>query len=133
MKNRATVLWIAIVVCLLWSQATLAQSVTVSSLKELLPFLERDRVKLKMKPGTYTVTGKSVEAGEFGVQGFQERSKTIFLITGSNSSYDFTGVTIQIETSVCQSLGKNQVRILQIQGNRNLVKNLDAHRCGIRR
>ena len=101
-----------------------AKPVTVNSLKDLLPYLQQDNVDLKMKPGTYTVTGAAAKAGEFGVPGFQEGTRVVFLITGSNSSYDFTGVTIKIETSVCQSLGKNQIRILQIQGNRNLVKNL---------
>ena len=108
----------------LWSGLVFAESVTVTSLQELLPYLQRDNVDLKMKPGTYTVTGKATKAGRFGVPSFQEDAKTVFLITGSNSSYDFTGVTIKIETSVCQSLGKNKVHILQIQGNRNLVKNL---------
>ena len=77
-----------------------------------------------MKPGIYTVTGKATKAGKFGVECFHEETKAIFLITGSNNSYDFTGVTIQIETSVCKSLGKNDVYVLMIQGNRNLVKNL---------
>ena len=124
MNNRSTAFWIAMAACVLWSEMVLAKPVTVSSLKELLPYLSQNRVKLTMKPGTYTVTGKATKAGEFGVQSFQEDSRTIFLITGSNSSYDFTGVTIQIETSVCQSLGKNKIHILQILGNRNLVKNL---------
>ena len=124
MNIRSTVSWIVIAVCLLWSEVAFAKLVTVSSLKELLPYLEKDRVNLKMTPGIYTVTGKATKAGEFGVQAFQSDSRTIFLITGSNSSYDFTGVTIQIETSVCQSLGKNKIHVLQIQGNRNLVKNL---------
>ena len=83
-----------------------------------------------MKPGIYTVTGEATKAGEFGVQSFQEGNKAIFLITGSNSTYDFTGVTIQIETSVFQSLGKIDVHILQIQGNRNLVKNLRLTNVG---
>ena len=124
MINQSTVLWVVMAMCLLWSEVVFSQRVTVSSLKELLPYLQKDRVDLKMKPGTYTVTGEATKAGEFGIQGYQEGTKTVFLITGSNSSYDFTDVTIQIETSVCQSLGKNKIHILQIQGNRNLVKNL---------
>ena len=124
MKNRSTVFWYAIALCLMCSKIVFAETVTVSSLKELLPFLSKDRVNVTMKPGTYTVTGEATKAGEFGVQGFLEATKTIFLITGSNSSYDFTNVTIQIETSVCQSLGNNTIHILQIQGNRNTVKNL---------
>ena len=124
MFNRLTMFWIAIVACLLCPQMGFAEKVTVSSLKELLPYLAKDKVDLKMKPGIYTVTGAATKAGDFGVQGFQEGTKTVFLFAGSNSSYDFSGVTIQIETSVCQSLGKNQIRLLQIQGNRNVVKNL---------
>ena len=130
MKNRSTVFWYAIALCLMCSKIVFAETVTVSSLKELLPFLSKDRVNVTMKPGTYTVTGEATKAGEFGVQGFLEATKTIFLITGSNSSYDFTNVTIQIETSVSQSLGKNSVYILQIQGNRNLVKNLTLTNVG---
>ena len=117
-------LWLAFAACLVWSEMAIAKTVTVSSLEELLPYLQQDRVKLTMTPGTYTVTGKDAKAGKFGVQAFQEGTKSIFLITGSDSSYDFTGVTILVETSVCQSLGKNDIRVVQIQGNRNLVKNL---------
>ena len=124
MNNRHTILWTVIAVCLLWPEVASAKQVVVSSLKELLPYLQQDRADIKMAPGLYTVTGEATKAGEFGVQGFQEGTKSIFLFTGSNSSYDFTDVTIQVETSVCQSLGKNQIRLLQIQGNRNLIKNL---------
>ena len=130
MNHRSTVLWVAMAVCLLWSEMAFAKQVTVSSLKELLPYLTQNKVKLKMEPGTYRVTGDATKAGEFGVQGFQEGTKTIFLITGSNNTYDFTGVTIEIETSVSQSLEKNSVFILQIQGNRNLVKNLTLTNVG---
>ena len=124
MKKRWMLLSVVITLSLLLPEVCFAKTVTVSTLKELLVYLEKDRVDLKMKPGVYVVTGAAAKAGEFGVQGFQADTKTIFLITGSNSTYDFTGVTIQIETSVCQSLGKNKIHILQIQGNRNLVKNL---------
>ena len=72
MNNRLTVLLIAISVCLPCSGTALAKPVTVSSLEGLLPYLRQDRVRLTMKPGTYTVTGKATKAGEFGVQSFQE-------------------------------------------------------------
>ena len=124
MNNRHTILWTVIAVCLLWPEVASAKQVIVSSLKELLPYLQQNKVDVKMEPGIYKVTGEACKAGEFGVVTFQEDSKAVFLITGSNSSYDFTGVTIEIETSVCQSLGKYKIHILQTQGNRNLIKNL---------
>ena len=117
----------------LWSGVVFAESVTVTSLQELLPYLQRDKVDLKMKPGTYTVTGKATKAGKFGVPSFQEDAKAVFLITGSNSSYDFTGVTIKIETSVCQSLGKNKVSHPPDSRQSQFSQKPDAHRCRVRR
>ena len=101
-----------------------AEPVTVNSLEALLPYLAQDKVEVKLAPGTYTVSAQDAAGGKFGVQGFQDKTKTIFLFEGSNSTYDFTGVTINVETKVYSSLGRSDVYIIQVQGNKNVIKNL---------
>ena len=86
---------------------------------------------VRLAPGTYTITARDAKAGKWGVHGFEkDRCISIFLFEGSGSTYDFTGVTINVETKVYSSLGKFDVRILQIQGNHNVIKNLSLHDVG---
>lgn len=97
----------------------------VNSLKELMPYLEKDSVEVKLTPGTYYITADDVAKGLYK-QELKIKSKThiLLLFKGNYSTYDFTGVTINIETKVHQSYGKNQVHELQIIGNHNVLKNL---------
>ena len=99
--------------------------ITVNSLSELLPYLDENNVNVKLAPGTYAITVEDVVNGLYP-QELELKSKThiLLLFKGNNSTYDFTGVTINIETKVLQSYGENQVHELQIIGNHNVLKNL---------
>lgn len=89
---------------------------TVNSLTALLPYLDDDNANVKVAPGTYTITANDINQGNFG--------NPLFYFEGSNSTYDFTGVTINIETAVFKSFGKVDVKEIQIVGNNNVLKNL---------
>ena len=99
--------------------------ITVNSLSELQPYLDENDVNVKLAPGTYAITVEDVVNGLY-TEELNLKSKThiLLLFKGNNSTYDFTGVTINIETKVLQSYGENQVHELQIIGNHNVLKNL---------
>ncbi|MEI6891545.1 MAG: carbohydrate-binding protein [Pontiella sp.] len=112
------------------STSTLANPVLVDSLENLLPYLKQDDVQVVMKPGTYRITGAEAKAGKFGSDTFQDWCKTLLLFEGSGSTYDFTGVTLEVETSVFQSLGKYDIFEVQIVGNHTVIKNLTIEDIG---
>ncbi|MEI6892224.1 MAG: carbohydrate-binding domain-containing protein [Pontiella sp.] len=91
-----------------------AKTITVSSLPELLPYLEQNRVDIKVTPGIYTITAADMAKGTFGTPRFEFK--------GNNSTYDFTGVTINIAADVyTENYGMSHIQIL---GNDNVLKNL---------
>ena len=51
MDSQSIVRWMAIAMCMLWSEMALAKPVTVSSLSELLPYLGQDKVELNDEAG----------------------------------------------------------------------------------
>lgn len=97
---------------------------TVKSIQELLPYLKKDNVEVAVAPGTYTITSDDVKKGLIGAATFEERAMALLDFSGSNSKYDFTGVTLNIETSVFKAFGKKRVTEILITGNNNVLKNL---------
>lgn len=113
-------------VILLLSVTTYAQ-VTVNSLSELMPYLDDDNTNVKLTPGTYWITEDDAKNGlyEAGTDIVGRLSKSLLLFAGNNSTYDFTDVTINIETKVFQAYGSNyQVYETHTIGNNNVIKNL---------
>ncbi|MGQ1786084.1 MULTISPECIES: hypothetical protein [unclassified Saccharicrinis] len=101
-----------------------AFSRTVNSLKELLPYLDDDHVNVVLKPGTYSITTEDIKGGTYGTSDCEDRAKILLLFSGSNSTYDFTGVTLNIETAVFNCFGKYRVHEVVVTGNNNVLKNL---------
>ncbi|MDF7823645.1 discoidin domain-containing protein [Pontiellaceae bacterium B12227] len=87
--------------------------VSVNTPEELLPYLNQDNVHAALAPGTYTIDASDVQ-NTFGTPRFEFR--------GSNSTYDFTDVTINFAADIYTSdLSMNHI---QIFGNDNVLKNL---------
>lgn len=98
----------------------------VSSLEELLPYLDKDEVHVKLKPGSYSITAREVEEGKYTSETViaGRDCKVLLLFEGNNSTYDFTDVTLNVETAVFKSFGNHKVYEIQIIGNHNILKNL---------
>lgn len=91
--------------------------VQVNSLEELMPYLDDDDVHVVVKPGKYMITAEDVKK-TFG----RKKGATKFVFSGNNSTYDFTGVTINIAQDVYdQEWGMDHIRVL---GNENVLMNL---------
>ncbi|MGQ1909156.1 hypothetical protein ACT3CE_05155 [Marinifilum sp. RC60d5] len=99
-------------------------SVKVNSLIDLLPYLKQDNVDVKLAPGIYGITTDDIAKGTFGTTDFEDRAKILLQFSGNNSTYDFTGVTLTIETGVFKCFGKYRVHELVVTGSNNVLKNL---------
>ena len=99
----------------------------VKSLAELQPYLDDDKVHVKLAPGEYTVTADDIRNGVYGKamnQANFDEFYAIFPFLGSDSTYDFTGVTIKVKTGALKAAGGVDFREIYIQGNNNVLKNL---------
>lgn len=110
--------------CLALSTFQVAASERVNSLVELLPYLDDDNASVVMAPGTYSITPDDIAKGTFGTTDFEDRAKILLQFSGNNSTYDFTGVTLTIETGVFNCFGNYRVHELVVTGSNNVLKNL---------
>ncbi len=105
--------------------STLIAQIKVNSLQELIPYLNKNNMDIKLSPGTYNITAEDVKKGIYPKESNVGKiCKVLLLFEGNNNTYDFTGVTINVETAVFQSYGKVRVNEIQIIGNNNVLKNL---------
>ncbi len=98
--------------------------VEVNSLKELLPYLDDDGVDVVMAPGTYRITPKDTKKKRYGTLDAEKRAQVLLPFSGNGSKYDFTGVTLEVETGVFKMFGNLRVHELVVTGNENVLKNL---------
>lgn len=99
-----------------------ADTITVNSISELQTYLDEDSVNVTMTPGIYTIT--TSDASSDVVIGDNSR-KVLLYFQGSNSTFDFTGVTIKVDKTVLQaSTSAYDLYELNISGNNNVLKNL---------
>ncbi|MFR9603309.1 MAG: right-handed parallel beta-helix repeat-containing protein [Rikenellaceae bacterium] len=113
--------------------AQAAEVTTVSSLEELMPYLKMDNVNVKMAPGTYIFTAKDAQSKIFRtpIEVVEGRlTYAMIPIFGSNSTYDFTDVTIEVETVVFNAYENCEFVELHILGSNNVVKNLKLQDVG---
>ncbi len=104
-------------------------TVTVSSLKELVPYLKKDNLNLTMTPGTYRITAADVKAGRYNTPFEISSGRITFALLpfeGNNNTYDFTGVTIEVESAAINSFpGKYfEASELHTFGSNNVIKGI---------
>ncbi|KXX71295.1 carbohydrate-binding protein [Flammeovirga sp. SJP92] len=113
---------------LFFSTLTFAQQVQVSSLAELNPYLSQDDVDVKLAPGVYNITAQDIVDGKFSDYSVIDSrlNYVLFLFSGNNSTYDFTGVTVNVETAVFNAYPGSYSDFYEVQtlGNNNVIKNL---------
>ncbi len=101
--------------------------VVVDSLQSLKPFLSLDNVQVKLQPGIYRITGADVRNGLYNdsTAMLGRNHKILLKFSGNHSTYDFTDVTLEVESEVwLQSYGNNGVYQIETIGNYNVLKNL---------
>ena len=95
-------------------------AVTVDSFAGLKPYLNAANHDVTMVPGTYRIT--PADCGSSGSGLFP--TAPLLECTATNSTYDFTGVTFEIETDVFQSFGSTDVKEVAVMGDDLVLKNL---------
>lgn len=93
----------------------------VNSLNELLPLLDDDNANVKVAPGTYSISADDITAGTY--------SNPLFVFSGNNSTFDFSGVTIHFSTDLLTKIAESVIQI-HITGNNNVLKNLSMSDVG---
>jgi len=94
-----------------------AAAVTIDSLAGLSAYMRASDHRVTMTPGTYRITGADVDAGTFP-------DTCLFEFTGTNSVFDFTGVTIEVDTSVLRAFGNVVMQELFVKGEDLVLRNL---------
>ncbi len=130
MKTRFTIIMVALFVaanlCFVSSAGAAEKVVRVKNLVELQPLLKQSNVSVVVAPGVYRVTAADMKS-TFTASAEVVESKitrSILLVEGSGSTYDFTGVTIEVETAAFNAYERCMFHHLHILGNNNVVKNL---------
>lgn len=95
----------------------------ISSITELNSLLTQDNVNAVMIPGTYTIGPDDFTSGLLP-------NATLFEFSGSNSIYDFTGVTFAFDTNIFRSYGNVSVTEIRVAGQKNVIKNLTMEDIG---
>lgn len=134
-KNKLTrglkLLFLAVLLFI--SSVSFAQ-VTVSSLVDLLPYLSQNNVDVTLSPGTYTITASDITNGTFTSYTTINEKKTysLLLFKGSNSTYDFSNVKINVKTEVFNALPSDADDFFEVHvtGNNNVLKNLKIEDVG---
>lgn len=94
-------------------------TVTVNSVAELMQYAGEDNFNVTMTPGTYWMTGPPESPAP--VSGDQWK----FLeFSGTNSTFDLTGVTIKVDTQELSYYGGVSVRVVDISGDGVVIDGL---------
>ncbi|MBK1834169.1 discoidin domain-containing protein [Roseibacillus ishigakijimensis] len=86
--------------------------IEVSTVLDLIAQLGKDNVTVKMTPGSYDLDELDKDSGLLPVP-------VLFDFYGSNSTFDFTGVTFNVHTNLYNEWGSSEVRVIEINGHNN--------------
>ncbi|MEN8790598.1 MAG: carbohydrate-binding protein, partial [Lentimonas sp.] len=103
-------------------------SVTVTSLAELVLYMDDSYTDVVMAPGTYQIGPDDVTSGLL-----DDGDTYLFHFSGSDSTFDFTGVKFEIDTYIYRSFGNNEVRAIEITGQDLVLSNLTMEDIGTAR
>lgn len=119
-----------------WSASTHAQPVTVDSLEGLYAVAARSGQDVRVEPGVYALTDYLTDermreiAADYPTEGSRP-PKWLLRFEGSKNTFDFTGVTIEIDTSLYSHIRhKAYARCIFIDGDDNTLRGLTIRNTG---
>ncbi|MDQ8179590.1 LamG-like jellyroll fold domain-containing protein [Pelagicoccus sp. SDUM812005] len=89
----------------------------VYSIADLIPYLDDDNVDIQLAPGVYSIGPSDVTSGLLP-------NPDILVFSGNNSTFDFTGVTLEVDTNIFRSYGNINVTEIAVTGTNLVLKNL---------
>ncbi len=132
MKRKLSLLFVALVAMFTTSCSDVAK---ISSLEDLLPYLSQDDVNVKMKPGIYRISVDDIKAGkyDYSIEISEGRiTHALLPFHGSNTNFDFTGVTIEVETGVVNAFEGKYFEVSEVHtfGSNITIKGLKLINVG---
>ncbi len=120
-----------------WEQEAIAYEINedglrvyrVANIVDMLPYFEQDSVYVILKQGTYEVVGDDITTTFTKIANASSEStwtRSLFLVEGNYSTYDFNGSTINVDIESVYSVtgsAKQEFFPLHFLGNWNTVKN----------
>ena len=94
----------------------------IDSVAELQTHMNASNSHFVMTPGVYFIDAAGVAAGEYG--------NPFLWIRGDDNTWDFTGVTLVVNTNFYRAHGYQAVQILWVIGNQNYIKGLTIQDVG---
>lgn len=115
-------------------QASQEKVIQVSSLQQLAEVASGDNQKVKVAPGVYRMaehlTDDVIAQIKQQVTGSGRPPVWMLRFTGSGNHFDFTGVTIEIDTSLYARLPSGYMRCIFVSGNNNTIDGLTIRNSG---
>ncbi len=123
------ILSIAMMLCTTTLLSAKGKAVEVASVKELAGVISKSNQAVKMKPGVYKMSDYINSAVINQAPMDAVNRKAMLLFSGSNNTFDFTDVTIEIDTKLLGAF-KVSVNEIQITGSNNYIKGLTIKDIG---
>jgi len=111
-----------------------AQNTTISTLAEFIALQDLSDQNITMKAGTYHITsetkslfsGGDWRANVIKATGSDDIWPGLFKFTGSNNTFDLTGVTFTFESTILEELpNKSHGSLIELSGTSNVWKGFD--------
>lgn len=110
----------------------------VGTLEALMQLATKNGQHVKMKPGVYSIadylnketTAKLLAALPAATEKQQRPPRWFLRFNGNNNSFDFTGVTFEINTELYKILPYGYMRCIFIDGKGNTIKGLTIRNTG---
>ena len=112
------------------------EPVVVDSIESLTAFLDRDAVKVKLKPGVYTVSDESIgkrmmlKKYKDGEPKIDYPVSSLLNFSGNGSKFIFDDTVINIDTRLHRSYGNTHLFEVFVSGNNNTIKGLTVKDAG---
>ena len=115
-----------------------SNTLTISSVKELVDVAARSGNTVKMMPGVYRMSdyltddvAERLNREILSPQNTQRRPDTYMIrFSGSGNTFDFSGVTLLIETPLYRIFPRGYLRSLFITGDKNMFRGLTLRNVG---
>lgn len=109
-------------------------AIEVTSLQQLADLAAKDNQHLRVAPGIYRMSDYLTDAVIADIKskltGTGRRPVWMLQFSGNNNRFDFTGVTIEIDTSLYPKLPSGYTRCLFVTGNNNTFTGLTLRNSG---
>ncbi|MBK1828077.1 autotransporter-associated beta strand repeat-containing protein [Haloferula rosea] len=101
-------------------------TVTVSSIAELIQYAGEDNFNVTMTPGTYWLTGPAQSPAPVSPDQWE------FLeFSGDQSTFDLTGVTIKVDTQELSYYGGTNLNVVEISGDGVVLEGLNLQMVNV--